>query len=85
MPRIRDVYESNADKIPFDFYEVLAALAPRGCFSNSPVHDDNFDIRGVRLDQNVAHRNPTRQRGRAAFLADASGCEGLLLAFCTTL
>lgn len=48
MPRIRDVYENNADKIPFDFYEVLGALAPRGFFSNSPIHDTNFDIRGVR-------------------------------------
>ena len=48
MPRIRDVYENNADKIPFDFYEIIAALAPRRFFSNSPIHDDNFDIVGVR-------------------------------------
>jgi dienelactone hydrolase len=48
MPRIRDVYENNADRIPFDFYEVLAALAPRPFFSNSPLHDSNFDIAGVR-------------------------------------
>jgi len=48
MPRIRDVYENNADKIPFDFYEVIAAIAPRGVFSNSPLHDSNFDIGGVR-------------------------------------
>ncbi len=48
MPRIRDVYENNADKIPFDFYEILGALAPRGFFSNSPLHDTNFDISGVR-------------------------------------
>lgn len=48
MPRIRDVFDNNADKIPFDFYEVVAAIAPRGCFSNSPLHDSNFDIGGVR-------------------------------------
>ncbi len=48
MPRIRDVYENDPDRIPFDFYEVVAALAPRGFFSNSPVHDSNFDIEGVR-------------------------------------
>jgi pimeloyl-ACP methyl ester carboxylesterase len=48
MPRIRDVYENNADKIPFDFYEVIAAIAPRGVFSNSPLKDSNFDIGGVR-------------------------------------
>lgn len=48
MPRIREVYENNADKIPFDFYEVIAAIAPRGVFSNSPLKDGNFDITGVR-------------------------------------
>ncbi|WP_395752311.1 neutral/alkaline non-lysosomal ceramidase N-terminal domain-containing protein [Prosthecobacter sp.] len=48
MPRIRDVYENNADKIPFDFYEILAAIAPRAVLSNSPLHDSNFDITGVR-------------------------------------
>lgn len=48
MPRIREVYENNADKIPFDFYEILGALAPRGFFSNSPVRDSNFDLGGVR-------------------------------------
>ena len=47
MPRIRDVYENNPDKVPFDFYEILGALAPRGCFSNSPEHDSNFDLKGV--------------------------------------
>ena len=48
MPRIRDVYENNADKLPFDFYEVLAAIAPRGIYSCSPTRDSNFDIGGVR-------------------------------------
>lgn len=48
MPRIRDVYENNAEMLPFDFYEVIAAIAPRGVFSNSPMKDSNFDISGVR-------------------------------------
>lgn len=48
MPRIRDVYSNDPDKVPFDFYEILAGLAPRACFSNSPVHDNNFDVAGVR-------------------------------------
>ncbi len=48
MPRIRDIYENNPDKVPFDFYEIVAALAPRGLYSNSPIHDDNFDVGGVR-------------------------------------
>lgn len=48
MPRIRDVYENDADKIPFDFCEIIAAIAPRGVFSNSPLKDSNFDVGGVR-------------------------------------
>jgi dienelactone hydrolase len=48
MPRIRTVYGNDAHRIPFDFYEVLGAIAPRGVFSNSPVRDDNFDVTGVR-------------------------------------
>ncbi|NOX53418.1 MAG: alpha/beta fold hydrolase [Planctomycetes bacterium] len=48
MPRIRDVYQSDPDKVPFDFYEVLAAIAPRAIFVNAPLHDGNFDVEGVR-------------------------------------
>jgi dienelactone hydrolase len=48
MPRIATEYESNPDLVPFDFPELLAALAPRAFFSNSPLHDDNFDCDGVR-------------------------------------
>ncbi len=48
MPRIRDVYGLDPDRLPFDFYEVAAALAPRAFFSNSPVGDHNFDVRGVK-------------------------------------
>lgn len=48
MPRIREVYNNDPDKVPFDFYEILAGLAPRGCYSNSPLHDDNFEVEGVR-------------------------------------
>jgi esterase/lipase len=48
MPRIRDVYENNPDKMPFDFHEVLAAIAPRAIFVAAPLHDSNFDNAGVR-------------------------------------
>jgi acetyl esterase/lipase len=48
MPRIREVYNNDADKMPFDFYEILGCLAPRGFFSNSPIRDSNFEIGGVR-------------------------------------
>lgn len=48
MPRIRDVYGNDPDRVPFDFYEVIGALAPRGLYSNSPIHDSNFDLDGVK-------------------------------------
>jgi hypothetical protein len=48
MPRIRDVYHNNPDEVPFDFNEIVAAIAPRAFFSNSPTNDSNFDVNGVR-------------------------------------
>ena len=48
MPRIRDVYENNPDKMPFDFHEVLAAIAPRAIYVAAPLNDSNFDNAGVR-------------------------------------
>ena len=47
MPRIRDLYANSPDKVPFDFQEVLAAIAPRSIFINAPTGDDNFDNVGV--------------------------------------
>jgi dipeptidyl aminopeptidase/acylaminoacyl peptidase len=48
MPRIASVYEKKPAKMPFDFPEVVAAFAPRAFFTNSPLHDDNFEVSGVR-------------------------------------
>jgi len=48
MPRIRELYGLDPDKMPFDFYEVAAALAPRAFFSNSPLRDSNFVADGVK-------------------------------------
>jgi len=48
MPKIRDVYENNPDKMPFDFPEVLAAIAPRGVYVAAPLHDSNFENSGVK-------------------------------------
>lgn len=47
MPRLNDVYGLNPNRVPFDFYEVVGALAPRPFLSNSPVKDDNFAVAGV--------------------------------------
>ena len=48
MPRINHVYGNDPDRVPFDFQEVLAAIAPRPIFVNAPVEDSNFEINGVR-------------------------------------
>jgi len=48
MPLFLDKYKLDVAKIPFDFDEVIAALAPRPFFSNSPVNDSNFDVKGVK-------------------------------------
>ena len=48
MPRIRDEYGNDPSRVPFDFYEVLAAIAPRSIFVNAPISDNNFENSGVR-------------------------------------
>lgn len=48
MPRIASEYGSDAAQMPFDFPEVLAAIAPRPLFVNAPLHDENFAVEGVR-------------------------------------
>jgi hypothetical protein len=44
MPKLLD-YE--LDEIPFDFHELIGALAPRVCFINAPTGDANFKWRSV--------------------------------------
>lgn len=47
MPRIAERYAKDPAKMPFDFTEVIAAIAPRAVFISAPVDDDNFEISGV--------------------------------------
>ncbi len=47
MPRIAEVYGKDPKRMPFDFTELIAALAPRAVFVNAPVRDDNFPKSGV--------------------------------------
>ena len=47
MPLLKEKYELNSDRVPFDFYELVSALAPRAFFTVSPLRDSNFDYRGV--------------------------------------
>jgi dienelactone hydrolase len=48
MPRIRDVFGCDPRQVPFDFHELLAAMAPRPVFVNAPLQDSNFEVEGVR-------------------------------------
>lgn len=49
MPRLKSVYALDPKKIPFDFPELVGSLAPRPFFTNSPLHDENFQVDGVRV------------------------------------
>lgn len=69
MPRIRRVWGGDPARVPFDFPEVIASLAPRGFFANAPVNDDNFDVAGVRRAfaeaRPIFDRHRTADRGNA--------------------
>jgi dienelactone hydrolase len=49
MPRLRERYQLDFNRVPFDFPELIGALAPRAFFANAPIHDANFEVDGVRL------------------------------------
>lgn len=63
MPRIASDYGNDPDRVPFDFQEVLAAIAPRSIFINAPIEDGNFEIKGVRAV--VAAVEPVYERMRS--------------------
>jgi len=46
MPRLSN-YRGKLDEIPFDFHELLGALAPRPLFVNAPLDDGNFQWKSV--------------------------------------
>lgn len=48
MPRIRTVYGRDPAQVPFDFPELVAALAPRPFLACAPTGDSNFDVQGVK-------------------------------------
>lgn len=56
MPRIATIYNNDPDKVPFDFPEILASIAPRPIFICAPVNDGNFDVAGVK--DSVASAQP---------------------------
>lgn len=56
MPLLKNKYHLDPAKMPFDFDEVIAAIAPRPFFTNSPLKDGNFDVKGVQ--QGIANISP---------------------------
>lgn len=48
MPLLREKYHLDGNKFPFDFDEVIAAIAPRAVFCSAPLQDKNFDVIGVK-------------------------------------
>ncbi|HSH96215.1 MAG TPA: alpha/beta hydrolase [Roseimicrobium sp.] len=67
MPRLAS-YAGRLAEIPFDFHELIGALAPRPCFINAPLKDGNFRWQSV--DRIVEAARPVyRLYGRADRLA----------------
>lgn len=52
MPKLLDY---SLQEIPFDFYELIGALAPRHCFVSAPFYDSNFKWRSVYRIQQAAN------------------------------
>jgi Acetyl xylan esterase (AXE1) len=48
MPLIGEAYGNTWSRMPFDFSDVLIALAPRPLFINAPLRDSNFEVSGVK-------------------------------------
>ena len=46
MPKLAQ-YGGRLNGIPFDFHELIGALAPRHLFVNAPLGDTNFKWRSV--------------------------------------
>ena len=63
MPRIKTLYGNSAEKLPFDFPEVLGALAPRPLLVIAAKKDLDFDVRGVQ--ETIAQVQPLYKLLRA--------------------
>lgn len=48
MPRIAADFGNDPDRVPFDFPELIGAIAPRAFFASATEKDSDFDVTGVR-------------------------------------
>jgi hypothetical protein len=53
MPRL---LQYRLEEIPFDFHELIGALAPRACFVSAPFYDDNFKWQSVHHIEEAASK-----------------------------
>ena len=68
MPRIKEQFDSDPHRMPFEFADILATISPRSIFVSAPTRDDNFPVLGVKeciRDANL----------RVSTLRDKSGSE----------
>lgn len=63
MPLLREKYGLDENRFPFQFHDVVALLAPRPFFSNSPLRDGNFSAAGV--EKGIARAKPAYGRFQA--------------------
>ena len=63
MPKLLQ-YQNRLADVPFDFYEVIGALAPRWVFINAPLGDSNFKSSSV--DEVVSAARPVFDLYRAS-------------------
>lgn len=47
MPLIASEFKSSPKLLPFDFHELIAAIAPRAFFASAATKDSDFDVTGV--------------------------------------
>jgi dienelactone hydrolase len=48
MPWVVERFGADPARMPWNFPDLIASLAPRGFFACAPLHDDNFEVSGVR-------------------------------------
>ncbi|MBM3457181.1 MAG: acetylxylan esterase, partial [Armatimonadetes bacterium] len=48
LPRLASLFGNDANRVPFDFTELVAALAPRPFLACAATEDNDFDVSGVR-------------------------------------
>lgn len=49
MPLISSKYKNDPELVPWDFPEIVEALAPRPLFINAPLHDENMNYPGNKI------------------------------------